>query len=242
VLFRSKQVVDEEADRKRRERERDDRYAHADRTVWGGIHVQGFLPTLEGTVFLNELRRLEQEEYDKDVAAAKAEWGDEYRAHLARSARQRNADALIEMARRSASLPEGAALVRPLLTILTGHDTARQALCQLEDGTVLHPHQLVPYLSEADFERVVFGGRNRVIEVGARTRFFKGGLKRAIQVRDRSCQHPSGCDEPLSNCQVDHIVEYEDGGETTQENGQLLCGYHNRWKHRHRKRRPPPEE
>jgi len=239
-LERWRQVADHEADVKRRERHTADRHAHADRTFRGGIHISGFLPTLEGTAFLLEFHRLQQLEYEKDLAVAREEWGDEAAKHLPRTARQRGADALIEMAKRSAAMPAGRRLPVPLFTVLTGHDTARQALCQLEDGTVLNPAQMIPYMTEADFERIVFAGPNRVIEVGARTRFFIGALRRLIQVRDRYCQHPSGCDEPLSRCQVDHVHEYEDGGETTQENGQLQCGFHNRWKHR-RKRPTPPE-
>ena len=62
-------------------------------------------------------------------------------------------------------------------------------------------------------------------------------------IRDRHCQHASGCDEPLDRCEVDHIHEYEDGGPTTQANGELECRYHNRWKHNHKHppNRPPPE-
>ncbi len=82
-------------------------------------------------------------------------------------------------------------------------------------------------LGEADVERVVFDGPSRVIEVGAKQRFFTGGLRRAIEVRDRHCTHP-GCTVRPERCQVDHIVEYVNGGETTQENGRLLCPAHHR--------------
>ena len=39
----------------------------------------------------------------------------------------------------------------------------------------------------------------------------------------------------MDRCQTDHIVPYEAGGQTTQANGQSLCGFHNR-----RKGRTPP--
>ena len=93
------------------------------------------------------------------------------------------------------------------------------------------PGQLLPILTQADIERAVFGARNRVIELGVRERFFTGGLRRAIQLRDRHCQYP-GCTEPAHRCQVDHKLDYSLGGETTQDNGELLCGTHNRNKHR----------
>ena len=63
-------------------------------------------------------------------------------------------------------------------------------------------------------------------------------LRRAIEVRDRTCQEPLGCDVPAEECDVDHIVPYTEGGETTQENGRCTCKSFNR--HRDSKRGPPP--
>ena len=84
-------MADQEADVKRRDRQRAERHAHADRTFGGGIHLSGFLPGLEGTIVLNELHRLERELFDADLAAARAQWGVDALAHLARTGRQRGA-------------------------------------------------------------------------------------------------------------------------------------------------------
>jgi hypothetical protein len=94
---------------------------------------------------------------------------------------------------------------------------------------------LVPWISHCDLERAVFepGGR---VEVSARSRFFVGGVRRAIELRDRRCTHPM-CDEPAERCQADHIIPYALNGPTIQENGRLLCGFHNRL----RNQRPPPD-
>ena len=111
---------------------------------------------------------------------------------------------------------------RPLLTVLVGADTP-EGVCELGNGTVIAPGQVVPLLSEADLERVVFDGPDRVISV-SRKRTFTGALRRAIEVRDRHCQHPSGCDEPADRCDVDHIQPHGHGGETTrQRSPQLLA-------------------
>jgi hypothetical protein len=117
---------------------------------------------------------------------------------------------------------------RPLLTVVVGYDTFTNTLCELEDGTPLSPQHLLPLLTETDIERIVFGSPSRVTDVGVRQRFFTGALRRAIEVRDRHCQHPAGCDTPACWCQVDHVIPYTDGGTTTQDNGRLLCGVHNR--------------
>ena len=70
-----------------------------------------------------------------------------------------------------------------------------------------------------------------MLEVVERRRFFTGATRRAVEVRDRTCFHPS-CDEPAERCQVDHVVPYEAGGPTTTENGRPACGFHNRWRQR----------
>ena len=49
------------------------------------------------------------------------------------------------------------------------------------------PGRLLPYLSEADFERIVWGPDDRIIELSKRARFFTGGLRDAIKHRDRHC-------------------------------------------------------
>jgi 5-methylcytosine-specific restriction endonuclease McrA len=46
-------------------------------------------------------------------------------------------------------------------------------------------------------------------------------------VRDRECFHET-CHDPPDRQQVDHIVEASRGGVTTQDNGRLACGFHNR--------------
>jgi len=73
-----------------------------------------------------------------------------------------------------------------------------------------------------------------VLELFNRTVLTPGtaALRRAIEVRDRTCFHPS-CDEVPERLQIDHIHDASKGGETTQDNGQGGCGFHNRWKYSH---------
>jgi hypothetical protein len=91
-------------------------------------------------------------------------------------------------------------------------------------------------LDEAHLERVVFAPSRRV-EVSATARLFSGATRRAIELRDRECTHHY-CDVPAASCQVDHIVPFSAGGPTVEENGRLLCGFHNRL----RNGRPPPDD
>ncbi|MEO7555476.1 MAG: DUF222 domain-containing protein [Acidimicrobiales bacterium] len=235
VLALWRQNADDAADRAAHQHE--DRFFEAARTFQGTVDLRGLLDPINGEIVLNELERLEQRLFEADWAEARARLGTKaIAADLIRTPSQRRADALVEMAQRSAARPENARSARPLITILWGASSFRDALCETDRGVTLNPHQVVPLLTDADIERIVFGADSRVLDVGARERFFTGALRRAIEVRDRHCAHPSDCHVPAPDCHIDHITDYAAGGLTTQTNGQLLCPVHNRSKHR----RGPP--
>lgn len=192
--------------------------------MWLG---QMTLDPVSGTVVADELRRLEQQLFEEEWAAARERLGRDPRAgDLDRSASQRRADALVEMATRSRATPSDGRRPRPLFTVLVDWPTVAGRVCELASGQVIAPGGLVRWLGHAEFERVVFGPDGR-IEVGQTARLFTGAVRRAIEVRDRICAHPF-CDEPVDRCEVDHIVPYSVGGLTTIDNGRLLCRYHNR--------------
>ena len=226
-----------------RERSRPDpvgRRWNAVRSFNGHVDAGGWLPPIGGTEYLTELQAIEQEFFEADWEAARAEHGDDaLPSHLPRTAAQRRADAQVEMARGSRAYREGKYhQPRPLITVHVGLGTFTR-MCELADGTVVSPSQVFPLLTEADIERIVFDGPSRVIYVGVRQRFFTGALRRAIEVRDMHCQHP-GCYVPAHLCHIDHKIRYADGGLTTQDNGQCLCPKHNIDKENDPRQRPPP--
>jgi hypothetical protein len=135
-------------------------------------------------------------------------------------------DALVEMAQRAMAAPPGARRPAPLVTVLVGDESLRH-VCELDTGTVVHPRHVAPYVADAIVQTFIFDGpRSPLAATPQRT--FTGALRRAIQARDRHCQHPSGCDEPIRRCDVDHIVPHSRGGPTAPANGRLLCTFHNR--------------
>jgi hypothetical protein len=140
------------------------------------------------------------------------------------------------MATRSKTAPADGRRPEPLITILVDYPTLYGRICELANGIVLSPGSLLEWLDGASFERVVFGPGKRA-ECSVQSRFFTGATRRAIELRDRGCVHEY-CEETVDNCEIDHIVPYSKGGPTTQENGRVLCGFHNR----QRNQRPPPEE
>jgi Domain of unknown function (DUF222) len=209
--------------------------------MWLG---QMTLDPISGSIVAGELNRIEHALFEADCAEAKERLGRSPRAdELTRTSGQRRADALVEMATRSASAPAEGIRPAPLFSVLVGYETAYGRICELDNGTVLAPSALLPWMDSAYFERAIFSLGTRV-DVSVRARLFSGGTRRAIELRDRMCTHPH-CYEPAENCQVDHIQTYARGGETTQENGRLLCGFHNRLRNQRERRgdqrqRPPP--
>jgi hypothetical protein len=198
---------------------------------------------ISGAIVIAELERLEHELFEADWAKAKEELGRDPRLdELGRTSAQRRADAMVEMATRSASAPADGRRPAPLFSVLVDYQTLSGRMCQLAqgDGTVLTPGSLLPWLDQAYVERAVFAPGQRA-ECSVTARFFTGGTRRAIELRDQVCQHPF-CNQPVEKCQVDHIIEYSQGGLTTQENGRLLCAFHNRLRNQRRNERPPPDD
>ncbi len=212
--------ADAVAAEERAERQRNGAHVDVSSTLDGTVVVNGVLDPIGGSIVSDELNRLERELYLADK-----------RDGITRSASQRRAAALVEMATRSATAPVDGRRPKPLFTALVGDDTMSQ-LCELANGTVVTPGQLFQYAGDADLEVVLFDGPSTVISVSHR-RTFTGRLRRAVEVRDRHCQHESGCDVPADQCDVDHVVPHAADGPTGQFNGKLECHPHNRNPDRH---------
>jgi hypothetical protein len=191
------------------------RHLSASVTWRGALAIDGVLDPIGGETFKTELDRLCEQLRLQDL-----------RDDVERTPPQRRADALIEMAMRSATAPADGLRPRPLLTVTIGIEPFSW-LCQTAAGAVIAPGLLIPLLGDADIERIVYDPPSRRIEASSRRR-FTGALRRIIETRDEHCQHPSGCDEPAHRRDIDHIVPHHDGGITCLCNGQPLCAHHNR--------------
>ena len=218
----------------RRERRR----VSLDETLGGMYSGATLLDPVSGTIVWDELQRLEQGLFAADWKAAKTRLGrDPLPAELDRAGDQRRADALVEMARRSASMPPGAKAPKPLITLVVGAGRFFD-MCQLESGRTVSPEAVRPWLRDAQLEGMLFDPAGlRAIKI-TRKRTFTGVVRRILDVRDQQCTDPY-CEEPPNRCQGDHIIPYTAGGVTSQDNGKLACGHHNR-RNYHNYRTPPP--
>src|SRR4051812_9232601 len=217
---------------------RDRRRVSLDETISGMHSGHIFLDPISGTIVSDELRRREQKLFEADWAQAKTRLGrDPVISDLARTPDQRRADALVEMAMRSASTPPGAKAPKPLFTLVVG--AARFFhLCQLESGRIVSPAAIQPWVGDADLETIMFDTAGLRAIKATRKRSFTGIVRRILEVRDQQCTDPY-CEEPPNRCEGDHIIPYIQGGMTSQENGRLACGYNNR---RNYHLRPPPDQ
>ena len=188
---------------------------HLSPTLDEMVDIRGLLDPVSGAIVTNEIDRLTEQLRHIDL-----------RDGIERTPAQRRAAALVEMATRSATAPADGRRPQPLFTALVGEGTLAN-LCELANGTVITPAHLARFLTTAMLETVLFDGPTTVVSVSKR-RTFTGALRRAIEVRDRHCQHPAGCDAPADRCDVDHIVPHARGGPTSQANGRLQCPTHNR--------------
>ncbi len=209
------------------------REVHLSQTLGGMWFGRIALDPVSGEIVHATLAMIERELFDADWVEARERLGcDPTIVDLRRTPAQRRADALVEMATRARTAPVGGKRPAPLFTVLVGYETFAGPLLELHNRSTITPGTAARWLDGAEVERIVFDGPSRVIDVGVRRRFFTGALRRAIEVRDRTCFHPF-CDEVPERPEIDHILEHAKGGLTTQEGGRLGCGFHNRWRNHH---------
>ena len=192
-------------------------------TYDGTVSGEFTLDPVAGATVGEALRRIERDLYRRDQ-----------RDGVIRTMSERLAAALVEMAVRSQTVPKNGRRPEPLVCILAGEATIEH-LCELSTGTVIDPGLVVPHLGRAQVQTFIFDGADRVVATSP-VRTFRGRLRRAIQVRDRQCQHPSGCDVPVNGCDVDHRLAHAEGGLTDEANGELQCEAHNRHSDLHGRR------
>jgi hypothetical protein len=202
----------------------DQRYVFSSRTWAGMLKVDALLGSVEGDLFLNALA----------AATPPPAVGD------GRTARQRRADALADIARVFLDSGQGTGSEKPHVLVLTDLDGLQgQAggLHETASGQVLSTEAVRQIVCDARISRIVFGPESEPVDIGRATRVVPPGMRRAVIARDRHCRHP-GCDRPARWCDVHHIWHWADGGPTALWNLKLLCRYHHTLEHR-RCRRPP---
>jgi hypothetical protein len=148
-------VEDNDPDGPHRDRGEQSRF-HFSQTFQDGWAADGWFDPINGTIIHTELERIEQHLFEVDWAEPKARLGrDPLPGELARTPAQRRADALVEMARRSACADEDGRKPEPLVIVLVGVEGFARS-CELLDGTVLAPFEVADILPEATIQLITF--------------------------------------------------------------------------------------
>ena len=130
---------------------------------------------------------------------------------------QQRADALTTL------ITHGGATVTTEVVIHVGEDGNT-----LTDGTPLSDHAVTSHLPEAFISLLIHDNKRQPIDASPRRREPTRRQQRVLDERDPECAHP-GC-HATTFLQYDHIQPYTQGGPTTLDNLQRLCGPHNRAK------------
>jgi hypothetical protein len=199
------------------ERQHRRRYLRLPEAFDGGYEVQGYLDPIAGARLKTALDgimgpRVKDEE---------------------RTPSQRRADALDELVTRvldSGELPVRGGQ-RPHLTVTASLETLRAdpgaPAALLDWGMPISGKALRRIALDAEITPILVGPSGDPLHVGRRYRTATRKMRRALAERDRRCVWP-GCDRPPSWSQSDHILPWEQGGNTEIEGMRLLCVPHHR--------------
>ncbi len=185
-------------------------------------------------------------------------------AGVDRTAAQRTADAMVELAR--AALRAGQAPtvhgVRPHVSVTIDYaailadaavvEQGGQTAAQVVETTWAGPlpfAEIRRLLADAGVSRLLVDPDGVALEAGAQVREVPAGLWRALQARDAGCI-AEGCDAPAGWCDVMHLEQpYHLDGRLTLDTAGLGCRHHHRsfdlydwhvvWDGRRPRLRPP---
>jgi hypothetical protein len=153
-----------------------------------------------------------------------------------RSAAQRRADALVELARQklnSGELPQVGGQ-KPHLSLLVRAETLRgepgAEAADLEWGGAVPGATALRLACDCALTEVAIDEDGNPRDVGRTRRSVHPSQKRALVVRDRHCRF-TGCDAPVEWTDAHHLQHWIHGGPTLLWNLVLLCGRHHRLIH-----------
>ncbi len=115
------------------------------------------------------------------------------------------------------------------LSTLLGQDNEPAEL----DGHGPIPAALARRLADdptGTWRRLVTDPLGKLLDYGRTVYKPPAALRDFIIARDRTCRFPS-CNRPACRCELDHILAWDDGGQTNEPNLQALCCRHHHMKH-----------
>ncbi len=146
---------------------------------------------------------------------------------------QRRADALVELLRRGANLPDTNRAATPLIIFCTDANKISDptATATTPDGTTtIGAASLRLACCDSPIRRLATNGPSTNLDLGRTTRLVTPAQRLALEIRDGGCVFP-GCHRPPGWCDAHHLTSWLDGGTTDLSNLGLLCRRHHRLHH-----------
>jgi hypothetical protein len=163
-----------------------------------------------------------------------------------RTAAQRRADGLVEMARLAITHLEpepGGHRRKPKVIATIAYDDLVAAtsggVIDTDTDTVVVPAEAIRRMAcDCGVHRHVTNPNGSVLDYGRRQRTVPDPLFDTLMIRDHGCRWP-GCAIPAGSCDAHHAVHWLDHGETEPDNLVLLCWFHHHLLHEQRWRIEP---
>ena len=224
--------------------------------ILDAVLLDGRFGTAQGVVMGEIFDKFVDAEFRSDWDDAKQLHGDDTCAQLlARTDAQRRADALQKIFEAAANAPLDGDPIDVIVNLVCDQATFEAAatamaggtpppdppagtkrFCRTVDGTPIDPRDAVTAAIIGHVRRVVVAADGVIINMGRKTRLFKGNPRVAAMIQNGldnqgRCTWP-GCRR--RHLQVDHATEWSGAnhGRTDIGNANGGCGHHNRWKSR----------
>ncbi|MHA7306939.1 HNH endonuclease signature motif containing protein, partial [Arthrobacter sp. TMN-49] len=144
----------------------------------------------------------------------------------------------LKLAARTGTLPLNGGLKPQLFISTTEADLERSTTTGRGGGIAFLPYSgpqplelFTVELCDADVTTMVLGDGCDILNVGRTQRLFTATQRKILLARDLGCTFPD-CTAVASWCDAHHIIPWHDGGETSINNGVLLCSMHHQLLHR----------
>lgn len=207
-------------------------------------HLQASLGSVSGSRCNEVFLAYVQAEYEADLRTARELHGDAATAdQLPRTAAQRRADALCQMAEDAAANANPSVRVKRVHNLVWNGETAealflrwsgvsappldpdRYGVADL-DGNIVHAPSTFADLLTSTFRRVVQNAASVTVDLSRESRLFTGLARLGVELQTDECFWP-GCHQPTTRCQMDHTKPAARGGRSEQCNGGPACVRHN---------------
>ena len=194
----------------------------------GGVRISGYLPAAQAAALraaLSYNQSTTWSDRESDSESGGAEEKDK------RSLGQRRADKLHEIVRGHSADKEpnrgGIGSVVVSVTLPELEEMGLDSRFPTNTGIYLSPLDML-VLGEASCDwMTVHDERGALLTLGRGKRTANLEQRIALLVTELTCSHP-GCDRPVDECQIHHIIAWLLSGRTDIENLTLLCRLHHR--------------